>query len=61
MKALDNWRWMHVPQASRLAGRQDLDTMEDTRLLVQTQYGKSLILSTIDANKVIPLEADNEE
>ncbi len=52
---------MHVPQASRLAGRQDLDTMEDTRLLVQTQYGKSLILTTIDANKVIPLEADNKE
>jgi hypothetical protein len=52
---------MHVPQASRLAGRQDLDAMEDTRLLVQTQFGKRLILSTIDANKVIPLEADNEE
>ena len=56
MIALDNC------QACRLAGRQDLDEMEGAKLLMQTQFGKRLILvSTIDEHELIPPEVDDEE
>jgi hypothetical protein len=62
MIAQDNWRWMHVCQACRLIGRQDLDAIEDTRLLAHTQYGKRLILpNAIDAYELIPPEVEDED
>jgi hypothetical protein len=52
---------MPICQASRLVGRQDLDAMEDIRLLVQTQFGKRLVLlNAIDAYELIPPKMDDE-
>ncbi len=59
MIALDKWGCLSVKLADSWEG---LDAMEDTRLLVQTQFGKRLILmSAIDAHEYIPPEADDEE
>ncbi len=52
---------LEMDQACRLVGRQELDAMEDTRLRVQTQFVKRLILvSAIDTYELIPPEADDE-
>jgi hypothetical protein len=49
-------------QACQLVGRQDRDTMEDTRLLAQTQFRRRLVLlNAIDAHVLIPPKEDDEE
>ncbi len=61
MIALDNWRWMPVCQVCRMVEARP-GHKKDTRLLVQKQFGKRLILvSAIDDHELIPPEADDEE
>ncbi len=62
MIAQDNWLWMPVRQASRLTERRDETKVKDRRVLIQTQFGKRLLLlPAVEASEVIPSEEDDDD
>jgi hypothetical protein len=61
MITLDNWQWILVRQAEQMASGQDQDNLEYAKFLIQTQFGKRLIvLDGLNAYEVIPPKTGDE-